>query len=170
MATCATCGHDNPEGAWSCASCGQPMSTGNGGGGYDASEPVLDNDYYNAPTIYGTSSPTIPPLSTSGKSGEGPGLLKIVLIVGVLAVIAIVAVWFFFLKPGDDGSASLRLPPVAGVQTQSPCGLWNDISRQAADLRTTGARARRSAATTFDASGSYSDAQLAIAFGRPNGA
>ena len=106
MATCATCGHDNPDGSWSCASCGQPMSsgTGGGGGGYEASEPVRDHDYYQAPTIYGTSAPTIPPLASSRKSGDGPSLLKVVLVGGLLAVLAIVAVWFFFLR-GDSGAA-----------------------------------------------------------------
>lgn len=100
MATCATCGHDNPDGAWSCASCGQPMSSGTGGGGgaYEASEPVRDHDYYQAPTIYGTSAPTIPPLARPKKSGDGSNLLKIVLVGGLLAVVAIVAIWFFLLR------------------------------------------------------------------------
>jgi hypothetical protein len=106
MAICVTCGHDNPDGSWSCASCGQPLSSGTGGGGgaYEASEPVRDHDYYQAPTIYGTSAPTIPPPGSSRKSGDGPSLLKIVLIGGLLAVLAIVAVWFFFLR--SDGGAA----------------------------------------------------------------
>jgi hypothetical protein len=78
--------------------------TGGGGGGYEASEPVRDHDYYQAPTIYGTSAPTIPPLASSRKSGDGPSLLKVVLVGGLLAVLAIVAVWFFFLR-GDSGAA-----------------------------------------------------------------
>jgi hypothetical protein len=119
MATCVTCGHDNPNGAWSCASCGQPLSKGTGGGGgaNEASEPVRDHDYYQAPTIYGTSAPTIPPLGSSGKSDGGPSLLKIVLIGGVLAVLAIVAVWFFFLRgAGDAGLVGAR-EAIGGDQT-----------------------------------------------------
>lgn len=143
MATCATCGHDNPEGAWSCASCGQPMSSGTGGGGgaYEASEPVLDNDYYNAPTIYGTSSPTIPPLGAPRKSGDGPGVLKIVLIVGLLAVLAIVAVWYFFLRPHDDGVAFIGPRPVASAQTATPRDRWNSVRQQPIAWRV-GIRAR----------------------------
>lgn len=106
MATCATCNHDNPDGAWSCASCGQPLSSAasGGGSGYDYSEPVRDHDYYQAPTIYGTSAPTIPPLASSRKSGDGSNVLKVALIGGLIAVVVIVAVWFFFLK-GASGAA-----------------------------------------------------------------
>jgi hypothetical protein len=100
MPTCATCGHDNPDGAWTCSKCGQPLSmggTGGAAGNGEAFEPVRDHNYYEAPTIYGTSAPTIPPLAARPKSG-GPSLLKLVLVGGLLAVVAIVAIWFFFLR------------------------------------------------------------------------
>jgi len=98
MATCANCGHEIRDGVWTCGFCGEPVGRveQTAASPYEYEEPLRDQNYYQAPTIYGTSAPTIPPLGASERSGR-----SFYLILGVSALVlcvAIVAVWFFFLR------------------------------------------------------------------------
>jgi hypothetical protein len=99
MAICATCGQDNPDGDWSCRTCGTSLGRSNAApppGSYE--EPVYDRDYYEAPTTYGTSAPTIRPLESKSAWDRKSKLTA--LAVGTIVVLAILgSVWFFFLRP-----------------------------------------------------------------------
>ena len=100
MAICATCGQDNPDGDWSCRSCGAALGPSTVAppppGGYE--EPVHDRAYYEAPTTYGTAAPTIRPLESRSAWGRKSKLVAV--IVGIVVVAAILGVaWFFFLRP-----------------------------------------------------------------------
>jgi hypothetical protein len=104
MATCSNCGNEIREDVWVCGFCGEPVPKQTEGaqepyGGYAYDEPVKDNDYYNAPTAYGTSAPTM----SSGMPDTS--FTRTWYIVGgaVLLILIMAVVWFFFLR--DSGSA-----------------------------------------------------------------
>ena len=95
MTTCPSCGSEARAGDWTCGACGTPLGSSTETTG-DA-EPVYDQSYYQAPTIYGTAPPTIQKLragkTSGGSKGTWLGLLAVV------AVVAVVAVWFLVLRP-----------------------------------------------------------------------
>jgi hypothetical protein len=101
MASCPSCGSETRDGDWTCRTCGSPVARPGGdlGGAYE--EPVRDAGYYQAPTIYGTTAPTIRPLQ-AGRSGGLSGLVWLVLIAAV-AIVTAASVWFFVFRstPSD---------------------------------------------------------------------
>ena len=149
MAICATCGQDNPDGDWSCRSCGAALGPSTVAppppGGYE--EPVHDRAYYEAPTTYGTAAPTIRPLESRSAWGRRSKLVA--LIVGVVVVAAILGVaWFFFLRPPGGqqfvGTWKGIVPLQNGGQSGQQSGLAI-ITRHGRDFRLvlTDSRGRR---------------------------
>ena len=120
MATCGSCGKEIRDDDWTCGHCGAPVSGARGAAGSGASssgyapsyepEPAAygASEAYGAPAVYG--APTQPPTATGGLSRS---TLTIILVAAV-AVVAIIAVWFFVLR--DSGGASPFL------------GTWNEPS------------------------------------------
>jgi hypothetical protein len=103
MAVCPNCKAPLKDGDWTCGSCGVPvagagMATAPGAGDYHetygggAGAPP---EAYGAPTSWGEPRPAGGAAPTVAGSS---GLLRLVLIIGAIAVIAIVLVWFFVLR------------------------------------------------------------------------
>ena len=96
MASCPSCGAETRQGDWTCRSCGSPLNAPapeTGGSG----EPAYDQAYYEAPTIYGTAAPSNQRAATP-KAARGSAL-PLLLTLAVVAVVAVVGVWFFVLRP-----------------------------------------------------------------------
>ncbi len=92
MAICANCGKEIRDDVWTCGFCGatvaQPAAAGPGAPGGAA----------HGTTPYGTPVPQSAPTSSGGLSQ----VTKLALVGAVVAVVAIVAVWFFVLR-GQGG-------------------------------------------------------------------
>ncbi|MCX6363388.1 MAG: zinc ribbon domain-containing protein [Actinobacteria bacterium] len=122
MATCASCGKEIRDNDWTCGNCGAPVATsgaasgsGAGSSGYASSyEPPAD---YGAPVAYG--APAAPPAMKSGLSHS----TVTIIIVAALAVVAIIAVWFFFVR-GTGGTSPFL-------------GTWNEPNGGAATVEIT---------------------------------
>ncbi len=114
MAVCPSCNAPLKDGDWTCGKCGAPVA-----GAGMAAEP--GGDYHAA---YGggqetpadtvrrshrlerrlPAAPAAAPAANAGSSGT----LKLVLIIGAVAVLAIVLVWFFLLRgPATTGEEFL---------------------------------------------------------------
>ena len=106
MTTCASCGKEMRDDDWTCGSCGAPAagaaapagasSSGYGSGYGSGYEPQPDQ--YVAPMAYG--APLAP---TAAKGGMSRSTLMII-VVAALAIVAIVAVWFVFVR-GTGGTS-----------------------------------------------------------------
>lgn len=94
MATCPSCGTEARDGAWTCGACGSPLSQQPAADAYQ--EPVHDKAYYDAPTAYGTTAPTIQPLR-AGKPSSSK--LPWLVLLAIVAIVAVAGVWFFVLRP-----------------------------------------------------------------------
>ncbi len=113
MATCASCGKEMRDGDWTCGNCGAPVKGAGASGGAGESPVDYHSGYasppdYEAPVAYGA-----PAASPATKNGLSRSTLTIV-IVAALAVVAIIAVWFFFVR-GTDGTSPFL-------------GTWNEPS------------------------------------------
>jgi hypothetical protein len=95
LASCPNCGTDARDGAWTCGTCGSPLGQPAAADTYQ--EPVYDKAYYDAPTAYGTTAPTIQPLR-AGKTSSGSKLPWLV-VLAIVAIATVAGVWFFVLKP-----------------------------------------------------------------------
>jgi hypothetical protein len=95
LASCPNCGTDARDGAWTCGTCGSPL--GPPAAAETDQEPAYDSAYYNAPTAYGTTAPTVQPLR-AGKTPSGSKLPWLVAL-AIVALVAVAGVWFFVLKP-----------------------------------------------------------------------
>jgi hypothetical protein len=95
VAICPSCGIEARDGAWTCGACGSPLGQQPAADTYQ--EPVHDKAYYEAPTAYGTTAPTIQPLR-AGRTTKGSKLPWLV-VLAILATVAVAGVWFFVLKP-----------------------------------------------------------------------
>jgi hypothetical protein len=101
MAECPSCNAPLKDGDWTCGTCGAPvagagMAAAPGAGDYHEAYGGgvgAPADAYGAPASWGEPHPAAAPAS-AGSSG----LFKLVLIIGVVAVLAIVLVWFFVLR------------------------------------------------------------------------
>ena len=130
MATCASCGKEIGGDVWTCGSCGAPVaqttetagateespygaegynpyaaaaaaSSPYGAANYGGQEPA-GGQYGNAPegmTPYGTPMPQAAPASSGGLSQA----MKLALVFAGVAIVAIVAVWFFVLRGSGGG-------------------------------------------------------------------
>jgi len=93
MTKCPSCGEEIKDGDWTCGGCGAPVAGAGmapAGGQYGSGAPA---EQYG-----GAAAPAAAPAA-------GPsGLLKTVLVFAVIAVIAVVLVWFFVLRgPATTG-------------------------------------------------------------------
>jgi hypothetical protein len=101
MATCASCGKDIRDNDWTCGACGAPV-TGAGASptGY-ATSYQPPPDAYATPAVYGA-----PPAAPAAKRGLSRSTVTIIF-VAALAVVAIIAVWFLFVRGTGGTSAFL---------------------------------------------------------------
>ena len=111
MAECPSCNAPLKDGDWTCGSCGAPVAgAGMPAAGDYAAPASYDGDAGSAPGAYGAPSTwggAQQPAAAPAAAGAS-GVLKPVLIVGVVAVLAIVAVWFFLLRgPATTGEEFL---------------------------------------------------------------
>jgi hypothetical protein len=90
MATCSSCGEPLRDGAWTCGYCGAPIGRESG-----------STDLYGAP-------PTTTAVAVAQPAGVGQ-LTKLVLVAGLIIIIAIAGLWFFWLR-GNTASG-----PFAGT-------------------------------------------------------
>jgi hypothetical protein len=107
MAVCEQCGKEIRDDAWVCGLCGAPVAYG--GGGSDSSSQY---EYAAANTGSGDYSssqyvPGAPVLAASPKarSGRSAQMVWIAGIGGLVAVLAVVAVWFFVLRGPVTGTS-----------------------------------------------------------------
>jgi hypothetical protein len=103
MATCASCGKEMRDGDWTCGNCGAPVTGAGASGGAGESPADYHSGYesppdYGAPVAYGA-----PAAPAAAKNSLSRSTLTIV-IVAALAVVAIIAVWFFFVR-GTGGAS-----------------------------------------------------------------
>jgi hypothetical protein len=102
MATCASCGKEMRDGDWTCGNCGAAVK-GAGAGGGAGESPLGYYSGYESPPDYGVPVAYGAPATAAAKNGLSRSTLTIV-IVAALAVVAIIAVWFFFVR-GTGGTS-----------------------------------------------------------------
>jgi hypothetical protein len=134
VATCPNCGNEAQDGAWTCGFCGSPIGRAASAPPAPYDEPVRDAAYYNAPTIYGTTAPTVQPLRPY-KSWRGAKLLGLGLVLAIV-VVALAGAWFFFLRPspGDEFVGAWHGTFPVGATRQL---MTFNIDRKASDFRLT---------------------------------
>jgi hypothetical protein len=105
MTTCGECGRDISDGAWVCGMCGAPVT--------DRGPAPDTTDYYEDPgSTYGsdqyTSSqyvPGAPVVAASPRPARrSPQIVWVIGLGGLVAVLAIVLVWFFVLRGPASGT------------------------------------------------------------------
>jgi hypothetical protein len=103
MTKCPSCNAPIKDGDWTCGGCGTPVAgagvapaAGQYGGGPPAGTEQYGG-YTPAPHQYGEA-----PAATA--AAPASGLLKTVIVVGVIAVVAVIILWFFALRgPATTG-------------------------------------------------------------------
>jgi hypothetical protein len=93
MATCPSCGKEIKEGDWVCGRCGAPVAGATEGGPAPQGAPDpygYAPGFESQPAASGTTA-------ASGRQGMSRTLLTVLVLAGV-AVVAVVAVWFFVLR------------------------------------------------------------------------
>lgn len=129
MAICPSCGKEIRDDVWTCGYCGAPVAQGRaddsgaedsayGSEGYNpyataaASDPgAYGQPAYGAqtPTSYGSAAEGMTPYGTplpqtaASPSGGLSRVTKLALVGAAVAIVAIVAVWFFVLRGGGGG-------------------------------------------------------------------
>lgn len=108
MATCESCGKEIKDGDWNCGYCGAPVAktsaTATGAAAYappaDAYAPSADA---YAPAPYPSAGGYQPASAAVAVPSRGMSRgLVVALVVAAVAVLAIVAVWFFFVRGGGS--------------------------------------------------------------------
>jgi hypothetical protein len=97
MATCPSCGKEIKEGDWVCGHCGAPVAGVSEGGPAPQSAPDpygYAPGFEPQPAAAGAAAP-------AGRQSMSRTLLTVLVLAGV-AVVAVVAVWFFFLRGGSS--------------------------------------------------------------------
>jgi hypothetical protein len=143
MADCAACGRPTKAGDWNCGSCGAPLKKDGAGGGAAA-----------PPDPYGYAPGYEPqPAAASAPAPSGTsGAVRLAVIIAVIAVLAIVAVWFFVLRgPSTNGDEFLGAWNATGTGVGAVT-----IARGDGDFRVTltGAKAGETAAVPAHLDGS----------------
>jgi len=96
MAACPQCGNPLKEGDWTCGTCGARTSAAAHGGPTDP--------YGYAPGY----QPDMATVATPAASTSAGGALRLTIVLAVVAILAIVAVWFIFLRgPASSGNELL---------------------------------------------------------------
>jgi hypothetical protein len=104
MATCVSCGKEIRDNDWACGNCGAPATGAGAAAGSGASPSGYAPSYspqpaaYGAPEAYGT-----PAATPAAKGGISHATLTIIM-VAAMAVVAIIAVWFFVVR-GTGGTS-----------------------------------------------------------------
>jgi hypothetical protein len=112
MAECPSCNAPLKDGDWTCGQCGAPvagagMAPAPGAGQYAgeataytaAGAPAYGTSpAYGGPGGWGPEHQPQPATAAAPASTGSSGLLKLVLTIGVVAIIAVVLVWFFVLR------------------------------------------------------------------------
>jgi hypothetical protein len=103
MAECPSCKAPLKDGDWTCGACGAPVA----GAGMTAAPNAGDyHETYGGggtPAAYGSgpawdAAPSTTAAAAAPASAGSSGVLRLVLILGVIAILAIVLVWFFVLR------------------------------------------------------------------------
>ncbi len=128
MATCASCGKEMRDGDWTCGNCGAAVKGAGAAGGAGESPLGYYSGYesppdYGAPVAYGA-----PATAAATKNGLSRSTLTIV-IVAALAVVAIIAVWFFFVR----GSAATSGEEFLGTWNTQSGGIGNVVVARPGD-------------------------------------
>jgi hypothetical protein len=115
MAKCPNCDAPLKDGDWTCGSCGAPVAGAGApaAGGYGA--PTSQQDYLPE---YRTQPTTAAAAATTQGSS---GTLRLVLIFAAIAIVAVVAVWFFALRgpstTGEEFVGSWTATTQTGIAT-----------------------------------------------------
>jgi zinc-ribbon domain len=125
MASCTSCGKEIRDDDWTCGHCGAPLARAGAAAGSGAS-PSGYAPSYEPPAAF--SAPAAPPAANGGLSRT----TLTIIIVAALAVVAIVAVWFLFVR-GTGGTS-----PFLGTWKE-PAGGDNSvvISKRSGDFKVT---------------------------------
>jgi hypothetical protein len=97
MAECPSCDAPLKDGDWTCGTCGAPAgetTASTAGGGLDYGAPGA----YSGPGEWGPEHQPRPASAETPASAGASGLLKLVLVGGAVAIVAVVLVWFFVLR------------------------------------------------------------------------
>jgi hypothetical protein len=105
MAECPSCNAQVKDGDWTCGTCGAPVAgagmppaPGPGQYGGEATASIASGrPAYDGPGQWGPEH-TSQPAAAAPAASHPSGLLKLVVVGAVVAVIAIVLVWFFLLR------------------------------------------------------------------------
>lgn len=107
MAACPSCNAPLKDGDWTCGSCGAPAAGA-------AVPAAAAGPGYGAPPAYGGSGEwgpeyqPRPPSAAAPASAGASGLLKLVVVGGAVAIVAVILVWFFVLRgPATSGEEFL---------------------------------------------------------------
>ena len=118
MTDCPSCGGPIKAGDWTCGNCGAPVA---GAGGAPVGAGGAQGGGHSAPS---DPSPYLPEYQTQAAGAGAPapaassGALRLVIIFAVVALIAIVAVWFFVIRgPKTNGDEFLGTWTGAGSIT-----------------------------------------------------
>lgn len=115
MAECPSCNAPLKDGDWNCGTCGAPagVATASTGGGPASGAPAA----YGGPGEWGPEHQPRPASAAAPASAGTSGLLKLVLVGGAVAIVAVILVWFFVLRgPATTGEEFL--------------GSWNASTQQ----------------------------------------
>lgn len=93
MATCPSCGKEIKEGDWVCGRCGAPVA----GATEDGPAPQGAPDPYGYAPGFEPQPAAAGTAAAAGRQGMSRTLLTVLVLAGV-AVVAVVAVWFFVLR------------------------------------------------------------------------
>lgn len=161
MATCASCGKEIRDNAWTCGQCGAPVIRAGGGAAGGAPG--------GAPSAYGYAPGFEPPPAgaSAGAPAAAPGggmsrATLVILLVAVVAIVAIVAVWFFFLRTTPGGQEYLGAWQATDQKTGSMI-----VAKEDGDFKIT--MVSPAGAKTGPFKGSLKDDALELKFEAANG-
>jgi hypothetical protein len=104
MAVCPSCNATLKDGDWTCGACGAPVA----GADMAPADRRGGSEFVDA---YGGGSPYYQPEpagAAASPTRDSSGLLKAALVIAAIAVLAIVLIWFFFLRgPATTGEEFL---------------------------------------------------------------
>ena len=115
MATCPSCGKEIKEGDWVCGRCGAPVAAATGGG--PAPQGVSD-PYVPAPEFEPRPSAAGSAAVPADRQGMSRTLLTVLVLAGV-ALLAVIVVWFFFLRGNSsafDGTWNASTTSIGAVK------------------------------------------------------
>jgi hypothetical protein len=93
MATCPSCDKEVRDGDWTCGGCGMPVAgAGAPAGAGHGTSYTPPQDAYVPPAVYGAPAAAVAPRRGLSRTAVT------VLVLALIAVVAIVAVWFFVLR------------------------------------------------------------------------